>query len=196
MKYFIFFGLCSCIIFENCGPSAEELEAQRISDSTIMADSLIKIQAENQRIADSFAKALAIEDSLKFKFGNFSKDFRLDNSASSCQATHYQADDNDIWWSEQIKNNISIIFQSEKRILLIYFDRSLYRKYNNIKAIKEFHTLTLSNNQYNDIIKILWADLSFSIKYKPYDGRNHYYEINYMSIGYVPPDIYEIFHNN
>ncbi len=52
------------LVITACGPSAEELEAQRIADSTKMADSLAAVQAENQRIADSTAKAQAEADSI------------------------------------------------------------------------------------------------------------------------------------
>jgi hypothetical protein len=57
-----------------CGPSAKELEEKRIADSIRVADSLAMVQAEQQRIADSIAKAqeekkkadsIAHEDSIK-----------------------------------------------------------------------------------------------------------------------------------
>jgi hypothetical protein len=41
----------------SCGPSAKELEEKRIADSIRVADSLAMVQAEQQRIADSIAKA-------------------------------------------------------------------------------------------------------------------------------------------
>jgi hypothetical protein len=57
-----------------CGPSAKELEDKRIADSIRVADSLAMVQAEQQRIADSIAKAqeekriadsIAHQDSIK-----------------------------------------------------------------------------------------------------------------------------------
>jgi hypothetical protein len=41
----------------SCGPSAKELEEKRIADSIRVADSLAIVQAEQQRVADSIAKA-------------------------------------------------------------------------------------------------------------------------------------------
>ena len=41
MKNVFFIGLFACLIFANCGPRAEELEAQRMADSTKVADSLV-----------------------------------------------------------------------------------------------------------------------------------------------------------
>jgi hypothetical protein len=43
----------------SCGPSAKEIEEKRIADSTLVADSLAKVQAEQQRIADSIVFAEA-----------------------------------------------------------------------------------------------------------------------------------------
>ncbi len=51
----------------SCGPSAKELEEKRIADSIRVADSLAMVQAEQQRIADSIAKAqeeIRIKDSI------------------------------------------------------------------------------------------------------------------------------------
>jgi hypothetical protein len=42
MKNNYLVGLIICLILTNCGPSANQLELQRIDDSTIMADSLAK----------------------------------------------------------------------------------------------------------------------------------------------------------
>jgi len=42
-----------------CGPSAKEKEAQRIADSTRVADSMALVQAHQQRVADSIAKVQA-----------------------------------------------------------------------------------------------------------------------------------------
>ena len=64
MKKLLLLFVIAGLVITACGPSAEELEAQRIADSTKMADSLAKVQAENQRIADSTAKAQAIADSI------------------------------------------------------------------------------------------------------------------------------------
>lgn len=41
----------------SCGPSAKELEEKRIADSIRVADSMAMVMAEQQRIADSIAKA-------------------------------------------------------------------------------------------------------------------------------------------
>ncbi len=57
-----------------CGPSAKEMEEKRIADSIRVADSLAMVQAEQQRISDSIAKAgeekkkadsIAHQDSIK-----------------------------------------------------------------------------------------------------------------------------------
>ena len=57
-----------------CGPNAKELEEKRIADSIRVADSLAMVQAEQQRISDSIAKAadekkktdsIAHQDSIK-----------------------------------------------------------------------------------------------------------------------------------
>jgi len=42
-----------------CGPSAKELEAKRIADSTKVADSMAMVAAQQQRAADSIAKVQA-----------------------------------------------------------------------------------------------------------------------------------------
>jgi protein involved in sex pheromone biosynthesis len=52
------------LVITACGPSAEEVEAQRVADSTKMADSLAAVHAEAQRVADSTAKAQAEADSI------------------------------------------------------------------------------------------------------------------------------------
>jgi len=44
----------------SCGPSAKEIEAKRIQDSTFVADSCAKVQAA-QLVADSIAKADSIK---------------------------------------------------------------------------------------------------------------------------------------
>jgi hypothetical protein len=41
----------------SCGPSAKELEEKRIADSIRVADSMTMVMAEQQRVADSIAKA-------------------------------------------------------------------------------------------------------------------------------------------
>jgi len=48
-----------------CGPSKEEVEAQRIADSTKTADSISQAQAATQRIADSIAAAAAADSAAK-----------------------------------------------------------------------------------------------------------------------------------
>ena len=57
--------IAGLVITTACGPSAEEVEAQRIADSTKMADSLAKVQAEQQRVADSIAAAAAADSAKK-----------------------------------------------------------------------------------------------------------------------------------
>jgi hypothetical protein len=42
MRNIFLTGLLACLILTNCGPSAEEIESQRIADSTKIADSLAK----------------------------------------------------------------------------------------------------------------------------------------------------------
>ena len=58
----------------SCGPSAKQIDETRIADSIRVADSLAMVQAEQQRIADSIAKAadekkkadsIAHQDSIK-----------------------------------------------------------------------------------------------------------------------------------
>jgi hypothetical protein len=46
-------------LMSSCGPSAKEIEAKRIADSTRVADSMALVQAQQQRIADSIAKVQA-----------------------------------------------------------------------------------------------------------------------------------------
>ncbi len=45
----------------SCGPSAKEIEAKRIQDSTFVADSCAKVAAAQQLVADSIAKADSIK---------------------------------------------------------------------------------------------------------------------------------------
>ncbi len=59
MKKLLLLSVIAGLVITACGPSAEELEAQRIADSTKMADSLAAVQAEQQRVADSIAAAAA-----------------------------------------------------------------------------------------------------------------------------------------
>ena len=61
MKKLLLLSVIAVAIFTACGPSAEEQEAQRIADSTKMADSLASVQAEQQRVADSIAAAAAAD---------------------------------------------------------------------------------------------------------------------------------------
>jgi hypothetical protein len=49
--------IAAVALMYSCGPSAKELEEKRIADSIRVADSLAMVQAEQQRIADSIAKA-------------------------------------------------------------------------------------------------------------------------------------------
>jgi hypothetical protein len=65
MKKLLLLSVIAGLVITACGPSAEEREAQRIADSTKMADSLAKVQAEQQKIADSIASAAAIDSAAK-----------------------------------------------------------------------------------------------------------------------------------
>ena len=65
MKKLLLLLVIAGLVITACGPSAEELEAQRIADSTKMADSLAKVQAEQQRVADSIAAAAAADSAAK-----------------------------------------------------------------------------------------------------------------------------------
>lgn len=47
------------LIAVSCGPSAKQIEEQRIADSIRVADSIAVVQAEQQRIADSITLAAA-----------------------------------------------------------------------------------------------------------------------------------------
>ncbi len=58
MKKFASILVIGAVAFmTSCGPSAKELEEKRIADSIRVADSMAMVQAEQQRIADSIAKA-------------------------------------------------------------------------------------------------------------------------------------------
>ena len=61
MKILLFIIITSFILF-SCGPSKEEIEAKRIADSTLVADSIAKVQFTIDSIAkvDSTAKADSI----------------------------------------------------------------------------------------------------------------------------------------
>ena len=48
-------------LMTSCGPSAKEIEAKRIADSTRVADSMAMIQAKQQREADSIAQVQMIQ---------------------------------------------------------------------------------------------------------------------------------------
>ncbi|MFZ4570828.1 MAG: hypothetical protein ACOYM0_06755 [Bacteroidales bacterium] len=45
----------------SCGPSAKEIEAKRVADSTKVADSMALVQAAQQKIADSIALVQAAQ---------------------------------------------------------------------------------------------------------------------------------------
>jgi len=64
MKKLLLLSVIAGLVITACGPSAEELEAQRIQDSAKQADSIAKVQEANKRAADSIAKAKAEEDSI------------------------------------------------------------------------------------------------------------------------------------
>lgn len=65
MKKLLLLSVVAGLVITACGPSAEEQEAQRIADSTKMADSLASVQAEQQRVADSIAAAAAADSAAK-----------------------------------------------------------------------------------------------------------------------------------
>lgn len=52
------------ITINSCGPSPEEIEAKRITDSVITSDSLAMIQTQQQRIADSIKQAQETQKSV------------------------------------------------------------------------------------------------------------------------------------
>lgn len=65
MKKLLLLSVIAGLVITACGPSAEELEAQRIADSTKMADSLALVQAQQQKEADSIAAAAAADSAAK-----------------------------------------------------------------------------------------------------------------------------------
>ena len=65
MKKLLLLSVIAGLVITACGPSAEQLEARRIADSTRIADSIAKVQAEQQRIADSIAQAAAADSVAK-----------------------------------------------------------------------------------------------------------------------------------
>jgi hypothetical protein len=65
MKKLLLLSVIAGLFITACGPSAEELEAQRIADSTRIADSIAAVQAEQQRVADSIAQAAAADSVAK-----------------------------------------------------------------------------------------------------------------------------------
>jgi hypothetical protein len=65
MKKLLLLSVIAGLVITACGPSAEQLEQQRIADSTTMADSLAKVQAEQQRVADSIAAAAQADSAAK-----------------------------------------------------------------------------------------------------------------------------------
>lgn len=65
MKKLLFVSVIAGLVITACGPSAEQMEAQRIADSTKMADSIAAAQAEAQRVADSIAAVAAADSAAK-----------------------------------------------------------------------------------------------------------------------------------
>ncbi len=65
MKKLVLLSVVAALIIAACGPSKEQQEAQRIADSTRIADSIAAVQAEQQRIADSIAAAAAADSAAK-----------------------------------------------------------------------------------------------------------------------------------
>jgi hypothetical protein len=57
LKIFVVVPISLMIYFSSCGPSAKEYEEKYVADSIRSADSLAMVNAEQQRIADSIAKA-------------------------------------------------------------------------------------------------------------------------------------------
>lgn len=60
MKKVVLSMIAVALLVVSCGPSASEIEAKRIADSTKMADSTAMVQAAQQKIADSIAKVDSI----------------------------------------------------------------------------------------------------------------------------------------
>ena len=65
MKKLFVVSVVAALIAAACGPSAAEKEAQRIADSTRIADSIAAVQAQQQKIADSIAAAAAADSAAK-----------------------------------------------------------------------------------------------------------------------------------
>lgn len=63
-KLFALLVVAGMVAFVACGPSAEEKAKKAQEDSIKMADSVAKVAAEQQRLADSTAKAQVVADSL------------------------------------------------------------------------------------------------------------------------------------
>ena len=67
-KRLLYLAIIPFFICNACSPSAEEMSAQSIADSTLLADSLAKVQAEQERLGDVSAEpSLANDISLKTK---------------------------------------------------------------------------------------------------------------------------------
>ena len=56
-KLFAMFVVAGMVAFVACGPSAEEKAEKARQDSIRIADSIAKVEAEKQRVADSIAMA-------------------------------------------------------------------------------------------------------------------------------------------
>jgi hypothetical protein len=70
MKKLFVVSVVAALIAAACGPSAAEKEAQRIADSTRIADSIAAVQAQQQKIADSIAAAAAADSAAKAQEAN------------------------------------------------------------------------------------------------------------------------------
>ncbi len=65
MKKLLLLSVIAGLFITACGPSAEQVEAQRIADSTKTADSIAAAAAEAQRVADSIAAAAQADSAAK-----------------------------------------------------------------------------------------------------------------------------------
>jgi hypothetical protein len=63
-KLFAMFVVAGMVAFVACGPSAEEKAEKARQDSIAQADSVAKVAADQQRIADSTANAQKVADSI------------------------------------------------------------------------------------------------------------------------------------
>jgi hypothetical protein len=133
---------------KGCGPSMEELETQRISDSTRLQDSLAIVQAEAQRITDSI---------------NSSR--QQDSISKQCKDSLKVAQQN----SSNDKNEITDKLSKKSKIL-----KSVLRPYNNYTGIAFVIDLfTTFINGFGVLIAFLLWIIGLIIKYKDYNNIFH-----------------------